>query len=86
MSTLIGIAYGTFNKMHTSYNIIKLTIYLIVCGNLSNPANGTVSTIGTGVGDTATYSCDNGYNLTGNDTVTCQSSGYWSGPLPICVG
>ena len=59
---------------------------MVVCDALSNPVNGRVNTTGTGVGDTATYFCDYGYNLIGNDTVTCQSSGNWTGPPPICRG
>ena len=28
--------------------------------------------------DICTYTCNNGYELTGNDTRTCQSDGSWS--------
>ena len=54
--------------------------------DVSSPSHGSVITDGTGVGDTATYYCDYGYDLIGNGTVTCQSSGDWSGSLPTCVG
>ena len=64
----------------------SITVYLAVCDVLSDPANGSVSTTGLGVGDTATYFCDYGYELIGDDTVTCQSSGSWSGPPPTCRG
>ena len=57
-----------------------------MCDALPNPANGGVSAIGTGIGDTATYYCDYGYDLIGNGTATCQSSGNWSGSPPICKG
>ena len=57
------------------------------CGALSNPANGRVShTAGTTLGQTATYSCNTGYNLPGGSTRTCQATGVWSGSAPICQG
>jgi len=55
------------------------------CGTLTDPANGQVShTAGTAFGQTATYSCDLGYNLVGDSTRTCQANGMWSGNEPIC--
>lgn len=40
-------------------------------------------------GTTATYSCDEGFGLSGGDTVrTCQGQpiGAWSGTAPTCEG
>ena len=55
------------------------------CGTLSNPANGQVShTDGTTYGETATYSCNTGYNRVGGSTRTCQAAGTWSGSEPTC--
>ena len=55
------------------------------CGSLTNPANGQVShTTGTTFGQTATYSCNTGYNLVGDSTRTCQATGEWSGSEPTC--
>ena len=54
------------------------------CGSLTNPANGQVSTTGTTEGQTATYGCDTGYNLVGDNTRTCQANGDWSGSEPTC--
>ena len=54
------------------------------CGNLTNPANGQVSTTGTTFGQTVTYSCNTGYNLMGDSTRTCQADGMWSGSAPTC--
>ena len=57
------------------------------CGNLTDPANGQVDqTTGTAVGQTATYSCNTGYNLVGNSTRTCQATGNWSEGAPTCQG
>ena len=58
----------------------------IQCPALSDPENGAVSITGTGVGDTATYTCNSGYELSGSDTRTCQSNGEWSGSAPTCEG
>ena len=40
---------------------------------------------GTTFGQTATYSCDPGYNLVGNSTRMCQADGVWSGNEPTCM-
>ena len=57
------------------------------CGNLTAPANGQVDlTSGTTFGQTATYSCNTGYNLVGDSTRTCQATGEWSGSVPTCQG
>ena len=67
----------------------KFIFILIVvdCGNLTDPANGSVThTSGTTFGQTATYSCNTGYNLVGDSTRTCQAVGEWSGSVPTCQG
>ena len=55
-----------------------------MCLNLVNPANGMVVVTGNSVGDTATYTCDPGFELEGAPTRTCQSDGTWSGIPPVC--
>ena len=58
---------------------------VVDCGTLTNQANGQVShTAGTTLGQTATYSCNTGYNLMGDSTRTCQATGEWSGSVPTC--
>ena len=61
-------------------------LYFIVCDALSNPVNGHVRNTMTGVGDSATYYCDYGYDLIGDVTVRCQLNGNWSGSPPTCEG
>ena len=35
-------------------------------------------------GDTCSFTCNTGYELTGSDTRTCQSDGSWSGTDELC--
>ena len=35
-------------------------------------------------GDTVTYTCDAGFDLSGDVMRTCQSDGTWSGSAPMC--
>ena len=35
-------------------------------------------------GDTCSFTCNTGYELTGSDTRTCQSNGKWNGSDVIC--
>ena len=58
---------------------------VVDCNALTDPANGQVSTTGgTTFGQTATYSCNTGYNLVGDSTRSCQANGDWSGSDPTC--
>ena len=58
----------------------------VECGTLNDTTNGRVShPNGTTFEQTATYSCDTGYNLMGNSTRTCQATGNWSGNEPACI-
>ena len=64
---------------------VSLFSTVVDCGTLSNPLNGQVNhTAGTTFGETATYSCNTGYNLVGDNTRTCQATGAWSGSAPTC--
>ena len=35
-------------------------------------------------GDTCSFTCDTGYELTGSNARTCQSDGSWSGSAAVC--
>ena len=62
-------------------------IFTVDCGSLTDPANGQVThTAGTSLGQTATYSCNTGYNLIGGSTRTCQATGQWNASIPTCQG
>ena len=60
------------------------------CDNLSTPANGEIVSCSSGrvgvgyEGDTCSFTCNTGYELTSSDTRTCQSDGSWSGSDDVC--
>ena len=56
------------------------------CPDLDDPANGEVMVSGMSPGDTATYTCDSGFELVGADTLTCGNDGQWSPAPSICRG
>ena len=58
----------------------------IDCGPLGDPANGAVSLSSIMINSVATYSCNTGYTLTGDDMRTCLETGVWSGSEPMCTG
>ena len=73
--------------MHEIFKLYILYFLTVVdCGALINPANGLVSHTGTTFGQTATYSCNTGYNLVGDNTRTCQATRMWTGSVPTCQG
>ena len=55
------------------------------CGDLPPPANGSVLVSNTTERSVATYTCDDGYILTGDPTRTCLESGNWSNTEPSCT-
>ena len=65
------------------------TDVLVPCLPLTNLNNGLINcSLGDdGVPsykDTCSFTCNTGYELTGNDTRTCQSNGSWSGSDDVC--
>lgn len=54
------------------------------CPKLENPHNGHVELSGWTYGHMATYTCDPGFILSGDESRTCQSNAAWSGALPMC--
>ena len=59
----------------------------INCASLPSIANGQVtSSNGNLYPSTATYVCDDGYQLSGSLTRTCDEYGAWSGSAPVCEG
>ena len=59
---------------------------VVDCRTLHTTTNGQVSHLnGTTFRQTATYSCNIGYNLVGDSTRRCQADGMWSGSEPTCI-
>ena len=61
-----------------------LTEIIVTCPKLSDPRNGDVDLTGLRVGSKASYSCDRGFKLRGNQVRHCQSNGRWTGQDPSC--
>ena len=79
-----GCGYIVAIKEHAC---VSLFLIAVDCDTLADPINGQVThTAGTTLRQTATYSCNTGYNLVGNSTRTCQATGVWSGSEPTCQG
>ena len=55
------------------------------CSALFNPVNGMVQMSGDIQGSMATYSCNNGFTLLGQNTRRCNNK-MWSGNPPVCQG
>ena len=55
------------------------------CGPLDPPMDGSVTLTGTVFGSVATYSCNDGFGLEGEETRECQANSQWSGEAPTCV-
>ena len=56
----------------------------VQCGQLINPTNGQVTVSGTIEGSTASYTCNEGFTLSGSTSRTCGSDGAWRPAAPIC--
>lgn len=60
------------------------SFYLTDCGELTNPANGSVSYANTTKDAVANYTCNEGFYLNGSEARVCQSNGFWSDVKPMC--
>ena len=58
--------------------------YAGFCDEPKNLTNGFKVSNGNSEGDTVTYFCFGGFNLSGNPIRICQADGNWSGTLPKC--
>ena len=54
------------------------------CGPLDDPDYGDVDFTTTTFWSKATYSCDDGFFLVGDETRVCRANGKWSGDAPVC--
>lgn len=58
---------------------------VIDCGALESPVHGQVKAQETKFHSVATYSCNMGYVLTGDEIRICIETGHWSGSAPACT-
>ena len=58
---------------------------VIDCGDAGTPANGDTMQTNTTFGSIVNHTCNEGFNLTGEDQRECLETGNWSTPLPMCV-
>ena len=56
------------------------------CGALLPPINGSVFFENTTIGSMANYSCEQGFELIGVSSRTCQGDSTWSDLPPMCAG
>jgi len=64
---------------------MKLFTTGVSCAVLSPPSHGFIHLTGRRVGNTASYSCYNGYMLVGKSRRECLPTGTWSGEPPRCT-
>ncbi len=57
---------------------------VVDCGPLEAPAGGKVLVSSSPSGYLAVYSCEKGFELSGDSVRYCQSDGVWSGRQPTC--
>ena len=67
---------------HTHDMLVPLSV--VNCTALEDPEHGTLTGDSISFGSEVSYSCDNGYILTGDADRTCQADGSWTGSDPIC--
>ena len=80
------IIFGKIEWLYVFYLLTTFICLAVNCGNLPDPANGNVTTLGgTTFESLAVYRCNEGYVLSYPAGRTCLSSGLWSGTAPRCV-
>uniref|UniRef100_A0A7N4PRD7 Seizure 6-like protein 2 n=1 Tax=Sarcophilus harrisii TaxID=9305 RepID=A0A7N4PRD7_SARHA len=71
----------------TTVTTVTSPAYLLSCGFPPRPPHGDVSVTDLHPGGTATFHCDSGYQLQGEDTLVCLNATRpaWSGEPPACL-
>ncbi|XP_023241847.1 C4b-binding protein beta chain-like [Centruroides sculpturatus] len=64
-----------------------VTVTAQICPQPAIPLYATVALSNENItaGTAATYTCDDGYQLFGQSSMTCGADGKWSGELPYCA-
>ncbi|MGH0129769.1 UNVERIFIED_CONTAM: hypothetical protein FKN15_059453 [Acipenser sinensis] len=83
------ILYGSTERMcfpNGTWSGRQPACHAVQCGNPGTPANGRVFRIdGTTFSHSVSYSCMEGYLLSGSSVRQCTANGTWSGSLPNCT-
>lgn len=66
--------------------ISKICLSVKSCGHPGSPLHGKLIGHYFTYGQTVTFECDNGFNLTGDSSLYCNASGEWEGMRPSCQG
>ena len=75
--------YVLYSYTWFDYNIIFIVV--IACPPIEPLADGQVVVSGSGLGDTATYSCNEGFILSDGFTVrVCKEDHEWTGRAGVC--
>ncbi|CAI8052865.1 CUB and sushi domain-containing protein 3 [Geodia barretti] len=61
------------------------TCNMVECPTLNDPDNGNLELSGNTIGQTAEYTCNDGFNLVGESSLICGPDGQWTGNPPVCV-
>ena len=59
---------------------------LVDCGDPGTPGSGRKAGTNYKFQGRVSFVCDNGFQLSGSQTRTCQASGNWSGTAADCLG
>jgi len=57
---------------------------VLACSNVDAPVSGGKNGNTFTYNSTVTFTCDPGYNLTGDSSIICQANGSWSASVPTC--
>lgn len=79
--TIISYNYS-YHDMTWSYR--ARYVVGVNCGDPGVLTNGVPDFPGTRYEDVVTYTCNAGYNITGDVNRRCQATGLWSGSRPFC--
>ena len=61
------------------------TCTIVECQDQEAPINGYKADYNLTYGSSIQFGCDNGYDLSVDSSITCQTNGTWSGTVPNCI-
>ncbi|XP_019856370.1 PREDICTED: uncharacterized protein LOC109584901 [Amphimedon queenslandica] len=80
-ATTITCSFNHYYVVHAEADVVKVD-----CGAPPSVLNATYSQLDndTEYGARVQYNCSTGYNINGNDTISCLLNASWSSPTPSC--